>query len=147
MIMNNSNTKTFLLFLTFFIFSCGGNSASNADDSTNNANDSAQIDIADETNDEPLTNSNNESKKDKDEQSSKNMANIDEVLEEFPQGALSFLPDNEKQCIAEISSTESLKSMEKSLMEEGAILQEHICLLYTSPSPRDATLSRMPSSA
>ena len=25
--------------------------------------------------------------------------------------------------------------------------QERICLLYTSPSPRDATLSRMPSSA
>ena len=24
---------------------------------------------------------------------------------------------------------------------------KHICLLYTSPSPRDATLSRMPSSA
>ena len=88
MIMNNSNTKTFLLLLTFFIFSCGGNSANNANDSTNNANDSAQIDIADETNDEPLTNSNNESKKDKDEQSSKDKANIDEVLKEFPQGAL-----------------------------------------------------------
>ena len=28
------------------------------------------------------------------------------------------------------------------IMEKG-----HICLLYTSPSPRDATLSRMPSSA
>ena len=126
MIMNNSNTKTFLLLLTFFIFSCGGNSASNADDSTNNANDSAQIDIADETNDEPLTNSNNESKKDKDEQSSKDKANIDEVLKEFPQGALSFLSNDEKQCIAEISSTESLKSMEKSLMEEGAILQDHM---------------------
>ena len=26
-------------------------------------------------------------------------------------------------------------------------IQEDICLLYTSPSPRDATLSRMPSSA
>ena len=26
-------------------------------------------------------------------------------------------------------------------------LQYYICLLYTSPSPRDATLSRMPSSA
>ena len=25
--------------------------------------------------------------------------------------------------------------------------QEGVCLLYTSPSPRDATLSRMPSSA
>ena len=24
---------------------------------------------------------------------------------------------------------------------------KHVCLLYTSPSPRDATLSRMPSSA
>ena len=126
MILNNSNTKTFLLLLTFFIFSCGGNSANNADDSTNNANDSAQIDIADETNDEPLTNSNNESKKDKDEQSSKDKANIDEVLKEFPQGALSFLSNDEKQCIAEISSTESLKSMEKSLMEEGAILQDHM---------------------
>ena len=27
------------------------------------------------------------------------------------------------------------------------LLQTGICLLYTSPSPRDATLSRMPSSA
>ena len=26
-------------------------------------------------------------------------------------------------------------------------LEDHPCLLYTSPSPRDATLSRMPSSA
>ena len=126
MIMNNSNTKTFLLLLTFFIFSCGSDSTNNVNDSTNNVNDSAQIDIVDETNDEPLTNSNNESKKDKDEQSSKNKANIDEVLKEFPQGALSFLSNDEKQCIAEISSTESLKSMEKSLMEEGAILQDHM---------------------
>ena len=54
------------------------------------------------------------------------IADIKEVLKEFPQGALSFLSDNEKQCIAEISTTESLKSMEKSLMEEGAILQEHM---------------------
>ena len=31
---------------------------------------------------------------------------------------------------------------------EMGILKDHIsCLLYTSPSPRDATLSRMPSSA
>jgi len=125
MIINNSNTKTFLLVLTFFIFSCGG-------DSANNADESAQIDVVDETQDEPLTNSNNEtnssneSKKDKDDQYSKNKANIDEVLKEFPQGALSFLSDNEKQCIAEISTTESLKSMEKSLMEEGAILQEQM---------------------
>ena len=28
-----------------------------------------------------------------------------------------------------------------------SVSQFHFCLLYTSPSPRDATLSRMPSSA
>ena len=28
-----------------------------------------------------------------------------------------------------------------------ALFKEIVCLLYTSPSPRDATLSRMPSSA
>ena len=42
MIMNNSNTKTYLLLLTFFIFSCGSDSANNVNDSANNANDSAQ---------------------------------------------------------------------------------------------------------
>ena len=35
----------------------------------------------------------------------------------------------------------------KSKTKEFVSLQEEFCLLYTSPSPRDATLSRMPSSA
>ena len=30
---------------------------------------------------------------------------------------------------------------------DDSLLQQLTCLLYTSPSPRDATLSRMPSSA
>ena len=36
-----------------------------------------------------------------------------------------------------------------SMAKEGADvgINDYICLLYTSPSPRDATLSRMPSSA
>ena len=29
----------------------------------------------------------------------------------------------------------------------GIVDKDNVCLLYTSPSPRDATLSRMPSSA
>ena len=33
------------------------------------------------------------------------------------------------------------------LGEEHVPTMENSCLLYTSPSPRDATLSRMPSSA
>ena len=36
------------------------------------------------------------------------IADIEEVLKEFPQGALSFLSNNEKQCISDISTTESL---------------------------------------
>ena len=32
-------------------------------------------------------------------------------------------------------------------LSETRTLHNNICLLYTSPSPRDATLSRMPSSA
>ena len=38
-------------------------------------------------------------------------------------------------------------TLEPCAMCAGAIALAHICLLYTSPSPRDATLSRMPSSA
>ena len=33
------------------------------------------------------------------------VADIDEVLKEFPQGALSFLSNNETQCIAAVSYT------------------------------------------
>ena len=33
------------------------------------------------------------------------------------------------------------------IANRGYYIQPHFCLLYTSPSPRDATLSRMPSSA
>ena len=36
---------------------------------------------------------------------------------------------------------------DKHLMEDLGADSLHTCLLYTSPSPRDATLSRMPSSA
>ena len=44
-----------------------------------------------------------------------------------------------------------LIDIQQALFDLGAILamegQYQACLLYTSPSPRDATLSRMPSSA
>ena len=38
-------------------------------------------------------------------------------------------------------------STETTVMRFHPTLLSNICLLYTSPSPRDATLSRMPSSA
>ena len=42
---------------------------------------------------------------------------------------------------------EALESIRNHLMEMGGLVEKQVCLLYTSPSPRDATLSRMPSSA
>ena len=47
---------------------------------------------------------------------------------------------------ADKSST-IFKADQEVLLSAGAIGSPQICLLYTSPSPRDATLSRMPSSA
>ena len=56
----------------------------------------------------------------------------------------------------EVSAQNVIKGLESRNMSgyyaadrEAAVKQalELICLLYTSPSPRDATLSRMPSSA
>ena len=38
-------------------------------------------------------------------------------------------------------------SMGNTVIKSNANKVRKICLLYTSPSPRDATLSRMPSSA
>ena len=40
-----------------------------------------------------------------------------------------------------------IKKKIKSIKVEGSTNMDKGCLLYTSPSPRDATLSRMPSSA
>ena len=39
------------------------------------------------------------------------------------------------------------RTLQKYLVGESADASPPVCLLYTSPSPRDATLSRMPSSA
>ena len=45
------------------------------------------------------------------------------------------------------ASTVQLNADSKISFEQKAWSKERVCLLYTSPSPRDATLSRMPSSA
>ena len=45
------------------------------------------------------------------------------------------------------SAHQALSVTRKRCWENDWVLEYDICLLYTSPSPRDATLSRMPSSA
>ena len=47
--------------------------------------------------------------------------------------------------VGELEDVEHIRTFSRDSMEY--VSDYHICLLYTSPSPRDATLSRMPSSA
>ena len=62
---------------------------------------------------------------------------LDEVIQEFNLSKVVKLASNEN----------SLGASKKALEIVQSAQELHYCLLYTSPSPRDATLSRMPSSA
>ena len=47
----------------------------------------------------------------------------------------------------ELKDVEKKVGIETHIHSTNLKLEKNTCLLYTSPSPRDATLSRMPSSA
>ena len=55
--------------------------------------------------------------------------------------------DKEKKLIEEITSSEILEMINNEIITEGMIPKINTCLLYTSPSPRDLSTARMPSSA
>ena len=63
--------------------------------------------------------------------------------------AINKLPHLVQIAIAPIAEQAQAKTAEMILQYESALLQNETlgCLLYTSPSPRDGLLSRMPSSA
>ena len=48
---------------------------------------------------------------------------------------------------AKLSNSDLIKLRDQTEKDVAKFNNFQICLLYTSPSPRDATLSRMPSSA
>ena len=50
-----------------------------------------------------------------------------------------------RQCFLDEDAPEYLQMLERGSQDHAN--PDFTCLLYTSPSPRDATLSRMPSSA
>ena len=54
---------------------------------------------------------------------------------------------NSKQVTVRMMSVDTVRSRDYTLTETARFKIRKSCLLYTSPSPRDATLSRMPSSA
>ena len=51
------------------------------------------------------------------------------------------------KCVGWHNLTEEQYQEKKAAYEAKQAAKSSACLLYTSPSPRDATLSRMPSSA
>ena len=58
------------------------------------------------------------------------------------------LKEQDMDFVAETINSSIENSMKENLLIDiGKKVESYICLLYTSPSPRDATLSRMPSSA
>ena len=59
------------------------------------------------------------------------------------------IKDNHRKAVTAVllENQERFLSEERSFLQEQPTMQVGNCLLYTSPSPRDATLSRMPSSA
>ena len=62
----------------------------------------------------------------------------------LPQGEIEAITNRADPAWDEVAVTPCLPSRKLSAM---AGCELFVCLLYTSPSPRDATLSRMPSSA
>mgnify|MGYP003314589158 CR=1 FL=1 len=62
--------------------------------------------------------------------------------------AQSFLDEEPKLAMLSFSTNQSAKHSEVDKVRQATeMVRSRLCLLYTSPSPRDATLSRMPSSA
>ena len=79
----------------------------------------------------------------------KNKSNRDFAANRVRKTRLKFEPDSE---VTPNNSNEGEEDFTENIFREAvnhmdARRQHKDCLLYTSPSPRDATLSRMPSSA
>ena len=54
---------------------------------------------------------------------------------------------SKRSITADLKNKSTIGEILKLIDQVDAVIEGYRCLLYTSPSPRDATLSRMPSSA
>ena len=73
---------------------------------------------------------------------------VKEIASAFQSNRIKII-DRPAALASSSTSTDDLIRYVPSVIEEGNVLWTHVtsCLLYTSPSPRDRTRSRMPSSA
>jgi len=68
------------------------------------------------------------------------------VFSEVDRNCLHVFSSDEALCIGPAPAIDSYLNVDR-ILEAAKKTGAEACLLYTSPSPRDATLSRMPSSA
>ena len=72
---------------------------------------------------------------------------IRELLQDEPPTVESILDRQAEQLSRELAHKQQALASVRRLQREKSLLPHNVCLLYTSPSPRDQRGSRMPSSA
>ena len=72
---------------------------------------------------------------------------IDRLQKDSKNNLVEYYKNNAEILFEYYDSIENVDSNSEIPVANGKIMDFFSCLLYTSPSPRDATLSRMPSSA
>ena len=76
-----------------------------------------------------------------------NFKNTPKVISGINDESLTKIKTFYEKIIDQVVTVSGTKEAEMVKLLENTYRHVNICLLYTSPSPRDATLSRMPSSA
>jgi hypothetical protein len=86
-------------------------------------------------------------KNEKNENSNQNENKVESAEIENPSDSEKNIVEKEKKAKHKSKQVEKETISNNSEKNQKQIRQSYLCLLYTSPSPRDGLLSRMPSSA
>ena len=127
MVLKNKNL--ILLFLFLFFYFCAGD-----EEGTEKVNNSDN-----QTSTENVENSNQEVGSSQDKSTSLQEA-VYEIIQEFPDGLVSFLSKTERMCLFENASSFAIRQMEIDLMEGRKITEENLgyfksCNIPPPPEP------------
>ena len=128
--MTKKRRNIILLLCFLLICSCGSDGENIENDNSNN-----------QTSIEKIEGSNQDTESsDQDTTTSSNQEEIDEILEEFPQGIVSFLSKEERSCLFESANIFAMRQMEVDLIEGRKISEENLnyfklCNIPPPPEP------------
>ncbi len=128
--MMKKRRNLILLLCFLLICSCGSDGENIENDNSNN-----------QTSIEKIEGSNQDTESsDQDTTTSSNQEEIDEILEEFPQGIVSFLSKEERSCLFESANIFAMRQMEVDLIEGRKISEENLnyfklCNIPPPPEP------------